>query len=143
MVNHFLQNIQLLDFEVQYYLTFHSLFHILLKFYFRFLVYKRSMPQNGIAALAAAALLPLRSSSAAASLAYTSRCFGQRLCEQYVNLRDLLLRQVPKSPISCAVLFLSHCRPPGFCLCISIIPRLIWLFFLSYFSARLHRFKRE
>ena len=102
-------------------------------FYFRFLVYKRSMPQNGIAAFAAAALLPLRSSSAAASLEYTSRCFGQRLCEQFINLRHLLLHQVPKSPISCAVLFLSHCRPPGFCLCISIIPRLIWLFFLSYF----------
>ena len=63
----------------------------------------------------------------------TSRCFGQRLCEQFINLRHLLLRQVPKSPISCAALFLSHRRPPGFCLCISIIPRLLWLFVLSYF----------
>lgn len=60
------------------------------------------------------------------------------LPEQYANLRPFLLRQVLKSPIYCAVLLLSHSRPNGFCLWISIISRLLWLLFLSYFM--LHYF---
>ena len=60
------------------------------------------------------------------------------LPEQYANLRPFLLRQVLKSPIYCAVLLLSHSRPNGFCLWISIISRLLWLLFLYYFM--LHYF---
>ena len=60
------------------------------------------------------------------------------LPEQYANLRPFLLRQVLKSPIYCAVLLLSNSRPTGFCLWISIISRLLWLLFLSYFM--LHYF---
>jgi len=40
MVNHFEQNILLLDFVILYYLTFHLVFHILLMVYFHFLVLK-------------------------------------------------------------------------------------------------------